>query len=141
GSVLVLQGRGERLLDSSPKGRFEVLAGIVDLERYERLHHRADEERKALDARVKNAQGRLAALPEVSSIALLEAEGQIDAADKERLAAQAEWDRWRGLEGQAQPGAGLQKKPAPAPPRGARTGQNLGRAAGRQHDRETLTEP
>src|SRR5206468_6950098 len=81
-SVLLLQGRAEKLLDSSPRGRFEVLAGIVDLERYERLHRRADEDRKALDARVKNAQGRLAALPEVSSIALLEAEGQVGAADK-----------------------------------------------------------
>src|SRR5207244_13159364 len=101
-SVLLLQGRAERLLDSSPKGRFEVLAGIVDLERYERLHRRADEERKALDARVKNAQSRLEALPEVSSIALLEAEARIDATDKERQAAQAEWDRWRGLEAQAQ---------------------------------------
>src|SRR5207244_13296103 len=80
-SVLLLQGRAERLLDSSPKGRFEVLAGIVDLERYERLHRRADEERKALDGRVKSAQGRLAALPEGSSGALLEAEGHTDAAD------------------------------------------------------------
>src|SRR5262245_37747019 len=32
-SVLLLQGRAEKLLDSTPKGRAEVLAGIVDLER------------------------------------------------------------------------------------------------------------
>ena len=37
-SVLLLQGKAEKLLDSTAKGRFEVLAGIVDLERYERLH-------------------------------------------------------------------------------------------------------
>ena len=37
-SVLLLQGKAEKLLDSRPEGRREVLAGIVDLERYERLH-------------------------------------------------------------------------------------------------------
>src|SRR5439155_12402812 len=50
-SVLLLQGRAEKLLDSSPRGRFEVLAGIVDLERYARLHARADERRRGLKAR------------------------------------------------------------------------------------------
>src|SRR5215471_3791627 len=43
-SVLLLQGRAEKLLDSTAKGRFEVLAGILDLERYERLHKRAYDE-------------------------------------------------------------------------------------------------
>src|ERR1700761_8049836 len=41
-SVLLMQGRAEKLLSSAPKDRFEVLAGIVDLERYQRLHERAD---------------------------------------------------------------------------------------------------
>lgn len=33
-SVLLLQGKAEKLLDSKPEGRREVLAGIVDLERF-----------------------------------------------------------------------------------------------------------
>ena len=47
-SVLLLQGKAEKLLDSKPEGRREVLAGIVDLERYERLHKNG--RRKAQDA-------------------------------------------------------------------------------------------
>ena len=49
-SVLLLQGQAEKLLDSKPEGRREVLAGIVDLERYERLHKNADDKRKSLEA-------------------------------------------------------------------------------------------
>ena len=33
-SVLLLQGKADRLLAAAPKERFEVLAGIVDLNRY-----------------------------------------------------------------------------------------------------------
>src|SRR6478736_639220 len=51
-SVLLLQGRAEKLLDSKPEGRREVLASIVDLERYERLHRLADERRKKLDGQL-----------------------------------------------------------------------------------------
>src|SRR5262249_55546748 len=42
-SVLLLQGKAEKLLDSTAKGGFEVLAGIGDLERYERLYRRGHE--------------------------------------------------------------------------------------------------
>ena len=37
-SVLLLQGQAEKLLDSSPEGRRKVLAGVVDLQRYEALY-------------------------------------------------------------------------------------------------------
>src|SRR5262245_18890661 len=47
-SVLLLQGKAEKLLDSKPSGRAEVLAGIVDLERYQRLHQKANDKRLAL---------------------------------------------------------------------------------------------
>ena len=36
-SVLLLQGRSEKLLDSTPSGRASVLARIVELERYQKL--------------------------------------------------------------------------------------------------------
>src|SRR5947209_5179152 len=58
-SVLLLQGKAEKLLDSKPEGRREVLASIVDLERYERLHQKADERRKSLEGALKTLSGRL----------------------------------------------------------------------------------
>ena len=42
-SVLLLQGKAEKLLDSRPEGRREVLASIVDLDRYEPLHQKVDD--------------------------------------------------------------------------------------------------
>ena len=37
-SVLLLQGKAEKLLDSKPSGRAEVLASIVNLERFQKLY-------------------------------------------------------------------------------------------------------
>src|SRR5262245_49283510 len=44
-SVLLLQGKSEKLLDNTPAGRAGVLAQIVDLERYKNLHAKADDKR------------------------------------------------------------------------------------------------
>jgi DNA repair exonuclease SbcCD ATPase subunit len=139
-SVLLLQGRAEKLLDSTAKGRFEVLAGIVDLDRYERLHKRADEERKALDAGAKNTRERLNALPEVSAVSLLEAEGRIEASQKERAAAEAEWERCRALELQAARWEELQNKLAAARQRLAALETTLGDAAAIEADFARLHE-
>jgi DNA repair protein SbcC/Rad50 len=109
-SVLLLQGKAEKLLDSTAKGRFEVLAGIVDLGRYENLHRRADEQRKDLEARVKTLTHRLAALPEVSAVALIEAEGRIEQAEAARQKAQEEVERMQALEFQAREWARLQER-------------------------------
>ena len=61
-SVLLLQGKAEKLLDSKPEGRREVLAGIVDLDRYQQLHQKADEQRKKLKADVDSISNQLDAL-------------------------------------------------------------------------------
>jgi DNA repair exonuclease SbcCD ATPase subunit len=108
-SVLLLQGKAEKLLDSTAKGRFEVLAGVVDLERYERLHARADGQRKELELGVKTLAHRLAALPEVSAIALVEAEGRIGEAEAARQKAREEVERCQALESQAREWAKLQE--------------------------------
>ena len=55
-SVLLLQGKAEKLLDSTPEGRREVLASIVDLERYEKLFRKADDQRKALEGGAEDAR-------------------------------------------------------------------------------------
>lgn len=45
-SVLLLQGRSEQLLNADPKVRYEILAELIDLSRYQRLHEEADKRRK-----------------------------------------------------------------------------------------------
>jgi DNA repair exonuclease SbcCD ATPase subunit len=109
-SVLLLQGKAEKLLDSTAKGRFEVLAGIVDLERYQKLHEKADGQRKALKLRVEVLKNQLAALPEVSALELAAAENRIADAEELRQQAAAEVERWQGLEYQAKHWADLQTK-------------------------------
>ncbi len=52
-SVLLLQGKSEKLLDSTPAGRAGVLARIVDLERYQKLHGKADDKRRALKSELE----------------------------------------------------------------------------------------
>jgi exonuclease SbcC len=101
-SVLLLQGKAEKLLDSTAKGRFEVLAGIVDLDRYRNLHEKSEDLRRTCDAAVKGWRDRLAGLPEISALELLEAETAVQTADKARQDAWQELQRWQGLEFQAQ---------------------------------------
>lgn len=109
-SVLLLQGRAEKLLDSTAKGRFEVLASIVDLERYQRLHEKADTRRKALKAKGEAIKAQLATLPEVAELEFVAAENRIAEAEEARKKARDEADRCQGLEYQAQRWAELQRK-------------------------------
>jgi exonuclease SbcC len=101
-SVLLLQGKADKLLDSKPEGRREVLASIVDLERYERLHQKADERRKSLEGALKSLTSRLAALPAVAPLELAAAREAIRTAEEQRAAARAEVQRLHDLEIKAQ---------------------------------------
>jgi DNA repair exonuclease SbcCD ATPase subunit len=109
-SVLLLQGRAEKLLDSTAKGRFEVLAGIVDLERYQRLHEKADGQRKAMKLQADLLRNQLAAVPEVSALELAAAENRITDALEQRQQSAAEVERWQVLEFQARRWGELQAK-------------------------------
>src|SRR5262249_45234924 len=109
-SVLLLQGKAEKLLDSRPQGRFEVLAGIVDLGRYERLHEKADEQRKSLKGAAENLRDRLAAIPEVSPPELIEAEAGMETAEAGRQKAQEEMERLREWEYQSRQWVDLQAR-------------------------------
>lgn len=97
-SVLLLQGRAEKLLDSSPRGRADVLSGIVDLERYQKLHEKADAKRKALKAKLETIQGQITGVPEVSDIELVAAENRIDEAEHLTGEATKEVERLQNLE-------------------------------------------
>jgi exonuclease SbcC len=111
-SVLLLQGRAEKLLDSTAKGRFEVLAGIVDLDRYSRLHTKVDDRRRGLKAKGEALQHQLEAIPAVSDEELAAADERIAAAEASRAEAQAEIDRWQRIEFQSRQWADLQWKAA-----------------------------
>jgi exonuclease SbcC len=109
-SVLLLQGKAEKLLGAEPAERFRVLAGIVDLGRYQRLHERADTKRRELEATARSVQQQLDALPEVSDEELQEVDCRITAADAAKREAQAEVERLQRLEVQAERWAELQAR-------------------------------
>src|SRR3954462_10046383 len=100
-SVLLLQGRAEKLLDSTPKGRAEVLASIVDLERYQKLHEKADTKRKELRGRVEALQTQWDHIPEVTDFELTVAANRIEDATEALAKAQQEMDRLQTVEFQA----------------------------------------
>ncbi len=109
-SVLLLQGKAEKLLDSKPEGRREVLAGIVDLNRYEELHKKADDARKQLDGSLKSLKMRLETLPKVTPLDLAIADEHIAAKVVERTAARGEVERLQELQRQAQSWRELQDR-------------------------------
>jgi DNA repair protein SbcC/Rad50 len=109
-SVLLLQGRAEKLLDSTPKGRAEVLAGIVDLERYQKVHEKADTRRKSIKATLEAVAGRLTGVPEVTNFELLAAENKIVDAEQAKEAAAKDVDRLRNVEFEARRWVELQAR-------------------------------
>jgi len=100
-SVLLLQGRSEKLLDSTPAGRAGVLARIVDLERYQKLHARADDKRKELKGRLEGIAHRLAAIREVTDEELSAARSQVATAEEARAAVERRIDGLLALEAAA----------------------------------------
>ena len=139
-SVLLLQGKAEKLLDSTAKGRFEVLAGIVDLERYARLHEHADAQRKAMDSDVKKLAAQLEALPKVTMADLAEAEVRIGAAEEARQQAQAEGERLQELEFRARQWVELQNRLDAARQRWRETQQLVADAPAIERDVQRLHE-
>jgi DNA repair exonuclease SbcCD ATPase subunit len=107
-SVMLRQGEAEKLLDAGPAGRHKVLAGIVDLERYERLHKRAEEERKGLEFNVKSLKLQCESVLEVTPLELAAAESSIAEMEDARQRAQQEVERLDALAFQAQKWKGLQ---------------------------------
>jgi len=128
-SVLLLQGKAEKLLDSKPEGRRAVLASIVDLERYEHLHEKADAKRKELKGQLEALSSQLAALPEVKPEQIAEAEAALRVAEEARRQASAEVDRLRELELQAKAWMELQNKLKAARQRWQNAEQLLEKAA------------
>ncbi|MFO0822782.1 MAG: SMC family ATPase [Gemmataceae bacterium] len=113
-SVLLLQGKSEKLLDSTPAGRAGVLARIVDLERFQRLHAKADDKRKALKAQLEGISNQLLGLRDVTEEELATASVRIAEAEAARTLAQERIDSLVSLEIQARGWDAAQKKLAGA---------------------------
>ena len=60
-SCLLLQGKSEQLLDVDPRIRYAILAELMDLSRYEKLHVAAEEQRKAFKSTVETLEKQLLA--------------------------------------------------------------------------------
>ena len=139
-SVLLLQGKAEKLLDSKPEGRREVLAGIVDLERYERLHKNADDRRRTLESDLKIRRNRLEALPKVEPLEMAAADERIRTAEEAREKARADVDRLIGLAERAREWADLQKRCADSRNRWEQAERLLGDATAIEQDVDRLRE-
>jgi exonuclease SbcC len=139
-SVLLLQGKADKLLDSKPEGRRAVLASIVDLERYEKLHEKADAKRKELKGKLEGLSDRLVATPEVKAEQVTQVEENIRAAEAARTQAGEEVDRWRETELQARGWMDLQSKLATARQRWRRAGELLQVSAAIERDVKRLSE-
>src|SRR5262249_34683337 len=81
-----------------------------DLERYQRLHEKADGQRKGLRTSAEVLKAQLTALPEVSELEVAAVENRIADAEERRQQAAAEVERRQGLEVQAQRWAELQTR-------------------------------
>jgi DNA repair protein SbcC/Rad50 len=106
-SVLLMQGRSERLIDAPARERFEVLSAIVDLGRFERLSDRADRRRRDRKADKEALDRRLADFPEVADEAMERAGRAVAEAEGKKARAQQEVDRLQSLEAQARRWAAL----------------------------------
>lgn len=87
-SVLLLQGKAEKLLDSKPSGRAEVLAGIVDLDRYQRLYERANAKKLKLKSDRDAYSTQMAGIQEVAPEDFAGALIRIDECERARAEAQ-----------------------------------------------------
>ncbi len=91
-SVLLRQGESEALLKVLPKDRHEILAQIVDLSKYEKLHEAATERQKKFDIQEKTYHKQLEGYAPVDEdeIHLLAAQAQAAQAQFETLQKQVE---------------------------------------------------
>ncbi len=113
-SVLLLQGKAEKLLDARPSGRAEVLAGIVDLERYQRLHEKANAQKLVLKSKLEALAHQQDAVPDVSDLEYAAAGMRIEECEEARQQAQGKIDALMGLEAQARRWADTQARLAAA---------------------------
>lgn len=82
-TVLLEQGGADRILTVEPAARFNIFAGLIDLEVYRRLEEAASARRRNSHATVTTIAAQLAAMPEVSDHDLASARERVKMADAE----------------------------------------------------------
>jgi DNA repair protein SbcC/Rad50 len=73
-SVLLRQGESDKLLTEPPARRYKILAELIDLSRYQRLHQLVDTGRKEYESTARTLAGQLQVLPTISDEQLRAAE-------------------------------------------------------------------
>jgi DNA repair exonuclease SbcCD ATPase subunit len=91
-SVLLLQGKADKLLAAEPAERFRVLAGIVDLGRYQELADRADLKRREFESAATALGQQLEALPPVNGDEIEAIVRSATAAESDKRAVQAKME-------------------------------------------------
>ncbi len=91
-SVLLLQGRTEKLLDARPSGRAEVLADVVAIGKYQRIHEAANAKRLNLKSKLDALTHQTAAVHDVTDAEFAVANEQIAACRTIRDAARRQVD-------------------------------------------------
>src|SRR5581483_9442181 len=117
-----------------------VLARIVDLERYQKLHGKCDEKRRELKGQLEAIGNQLAGLREVTGEELAAAVAKIEEAEKAREEAQARIEQLQALELQARNWADRQKALAAARQKLATAESLLGTAVAIEKDYARLRE-
>ncbi|MCS6863646.1 MAG: SMC family ATPase [Gemmataceae bacterium] len=139
-SVLLLQGKAEKLLDSTPAGRASVLSRIVDLERYQKLHAKADERRKELKGQLEVIANQLAAIPEVSEEEFEKVQARIAQAQTAYQQAVQTEQQLRALEQRARHWTDIHRRLASKRQQLAETEKLLGAAAAVEKDYQRFSE-
>jgi len=101
-SVLLQQGKSDRLLDSATDQRYKILSKLIDLSRYEELESRAKDRKRYWDGRVTYYTGQLANLPPVLAKDQADAQQRIEQANAASKVAQARVNELTELFGHAQ---------------------------------------
>jgi DNA repair protein SbcC/Rad50 len=101
-SVLLQQGKSDRLLDYATDQRYKILSKLIDLSRYEELETRAKDRRRFWDGRVTFYNGQLANLSPVLDKDLINAQRRINQAIEANRIAHAHVDELTELYGLAQ---------------------------------------
>jgi exonuclease SbcC len=100
-SVLLLQGNAEKLIGAKDRERGEVLASIVDLERYQGLHERANAKKISLKNHLESLNAQAEGVPEVTDEQYAGALGAIANCEFAKQEAQAKIDHCLTVEAQA----------------------------------------
>jgi len=100
-SVLLLQGQAEKLIGAKDKDRAQVLASIVDLERYQQLHELANGKKNGLKSQLDNLNVQAMGVPNVTDEQYAEALAAIAACEFGKQEAQDKIDICLSVEAQA----------------------------------------